>query len=56
MAAALVFGLRAMARDSGRRARALFLLSLVPMLAGNQKCVVVDAAAVDAAVAKQCSL
>ena len=51
VAAALVFGLRAMARDSGRRARALFLLSLVPMLAANQKCVVVDAAAVDAAVA-----
>ena len=51
VASSLVFGLRAMARDSGRRARALFLLSLVPMLAANQKCVVVDAAAVDAAVA-----
>jgi DHA1 family tetracycline resistance protein-like MFS transporter len=51
VAAALAFGLRALARDCGRKARALFLLSLVPMLAANQKCVVVDAAAVDAAVA-----
>ena len=50
VAAALSFSLRALARDSGRKARTLFLLSLVPMLAANQKCVVVDAAAVDAAV------
>ena len=51
VAAATVFALRALARDSGRRSRLLFLLSLAPMIAANQKCVCVDAAAVDAAVA-----
>ena len=49
-AAATMMGLRALVRDSSPTSRALYVASLVPMVAGNLKSVVVDAATMDAGV------